>query len=144
MNQLVQPAFSGLVETDAEGIPRQRIAPLAERRLITEFEEIPFEGFAQLFKEKAGESWKKIEDLFKEYGPVLSIQFVSAVMYAEEDGRLDWCMELLQKHLSDDLQFQHPELRGRLVTGSSTQNRSEHFIEQEIIKVLRPQFFISN
>lgn len=143
MNQLVQPAFPGLVETDAEGITRQRIAPLAERRLIDELQEIPLEGFAKLFKEKAGESWQKVEDLFKEYGPVLSTQFVSATMFAQEDGKLDWCLELLQKHLSDDLHFQHPDLRGRLIIGGNTKNRSAHFIEQEIIRVLRPQFFTS-
>jgi hypothetical protein len=142
VNQVViQPAFPGLVEFDSRGVPHQRIAPLAERRILTECEEIPLEKFELFFKHKAGDHWQQVERLFKEYGPFLSVPCGMSMIHAEEAGELDWCLNLLEEHLREDLSYQHPDLRGRLILGSNTQNRSTHFLEQSIIRVLRPDFF---
>jgi hypothetical protein len=142
MNQVVvQLAFPGLVEVDDQGVSHQRVAPLAERRILAECEEISFEKFEVFFKEKAGDSWQQVERLFKEYGPFLSVPCGMAMIHAEETGKLSWCLDLLEEHLREDLSYQHPDLRGRLILGSNTQNRSTHFLEQSIIRVLRPDFF---
>ena len=139
--EVLQPAFPGWKDTDEQGNSRLRIARLAERRLITQTEYLPVDGFQALFKEKAGDRWLEVEKLFNEYGPTLSIWFCTALMYAYEDGKLDWCILLLQKHLEDDLSFQHPDIRGRIVFGDNLQNRSEAFLQHEIIGVLRPQIY---
>lgn len=145
MNQLVQRAFPGLVKFDEDGAPHQVIAPLASRRLLEEWQETPLPAFQELFSKRAGEEfeqyWPKAESLYREYGPVLSCPLVSAFLYAAEDRRLPWCIEVLEQHLKDDLQFQHPDLRGRLIIGDAPQNRSYLFIVYKIIKELRPSLF---
>lgn len=142
MNQaVIQPAFPGLIEVDDKGTSHQRIAPLAERRILTECEEISFEKFEVFFKVKAGDHWQQVERLFKEYGPFLSVPCGMAMIHAEEAGRLSWCLDLLEEHFREDLSYQIPNLRGRLILGSNTQNRSTHFLVQSVIRVLRPDFF---
>jgi hypothetical protein len=144
MKDAIQAPFPGLVEVKPDGTQVQRIAPLAERRVILQWQEIPIEAFKEMFLKSAGaafdEHWQKIEHLYLEYGPVLSIPIGSVLMYAAEDQRLPWCIELLEKHLDEDLGYQHPELRGRLIIGDDYRNRSEAFIVT-LIRELRPQLF---
>lgn len=136
----VQPPFPGLVDADKDGKSYIRVGMLAERRIINEWKEIPLQDFKKLFQAKAGDLWPKVEKLCEEYGAVLSVPVCSALLYAEEDKKLPWCISLLEGHFESDLSFVHPQLRGRLTIGGAM-NRSQAFIEEEIIKVLRPQFF---
>ena len=138
---LVQHVFPGHTQVNNKGKVSWQVGLLAEHHLIQKWESIPFDGFRAVFEEKAGINWAQVAKLFKEYGTALSIPYCSAVMYAEEDNQLSWCLRLLEEHFVKDLSYQCLEQRGRLILGDTTQNRSHAFIEQEIIKVLRPHFF---
>jgi hypothetical protein len=129
--EIVQPAM--------DGVPGM-IGPLAERALVTEWEEVPLDGFRKIFSKKAEPLWPRSENLFKEYGPVLSVAVASLMMYANEDGKLDAYLGKLEGHLRDDLHYQHPDLRGKLIIAPATQNRSLIFVES-LIRELRPKLF---
>lgn len=145
MNDFVQQPFPGLMGTASDGTSVPIVGWLAARRVLSEWQEIPLQSFEEMFRKKAGKDfakhWPKVEHLYKEYGPVLSIPIGSALLYAAEDKRLEWCIELLEQHFKDDLQYQHPELRGRLIIGNAGANRSHIFIANEIVKVLRLHLF---
>lgn len=128
-----------IVQLEIERVPGM-VGSLAERSLVTEWEEIPLEGFRGVFSEKAGRLWLKSERMFVEYGPVLSVAVASLLMYAEEDDKLDTMLTKLEEHLRDDLQYQHPDLRGKLIITPAYQNRSLIFLES-LIRQLKPDLF---
>ena len=129
-----------IVQPEMRGIPGI-VGPLAERSLVTEWEEVPLEGFRNLFAAKAGPLWSKAEKIFTDYGPVLSVAVASVLAYAEEAGKLREYMDKLEKHYKDDLHYQHPDLRGRLIITPAEKNRSLVFVESLICE-LRPDLFV--
>jgi hypothetical protein len=128
-----------IVQPEVSGVPGMA-GPLAERSLVTEWEEIPLEGFRNAFSVKAGSSWPRVEKIFVDYGPVLSVAVASALVYAEEAGKLGEYLDKLDKHYKDDLSYQHPELRGRLIITPAEKNRSLIFVESLICE-LKPELF---
>lgn len=140
---VVQGAFPSLVEMGGDGKRHVKIVPLTKNSIFTRRDKVSFEFFRVIFQRKAGELWSRVEMLFKEYGSVLSFPVCSALMYAQQDGKLPWCIELLEKHLKDGLSYQQPDLQGRLIIVDNQINQSEMFLVYGIIRYLRPEFFVS-
>lgn len=61
--------------------------------------------------------------LLSEYGDRLRYAVANAALHARDAGKLEAVVSMMDEHLTQDLQFQHPEIRGRvtsLVSGNKT------------------------
>ena len=88
---------------------------------MTKIDKAQFEANLQ---ERLGGSWERAEKTFENYSPGLSFDVTNVLMHAADQDKVADVLTTLEEHYDAHLQYQHPEIRGRvanLATGSSTQ-----------------------
>lgn len=80
--------------------------------------------FAEIMPEKLGSSYDRALVLFKACGASLAWDVTNVLMQAADRSKIDEVLALLEKHDQEHLQFQHPEIKGR-VSGEFGVNPTE-------------------
>ena len=70
-----------------------------------QFEQLVINKISPEFKEKASE-------VFKDYGQNLSFDVTNVLMHAIDQDKVGEVLKILEKHFSEHLQYQHPDIRG--------------------------------
>ena len=79
-------------------------------------EKFDIEATKEILKDKLGSLYEKAEEILKNYGKRLSFDVVNVLMYAADQGeeKIKEAFDLLEKHYSEHLYFQHPDVRGTI------------------------------
>jgi len=89
-------------------------------------QEVSEKVFAKLFTSALEpEDFARALILHRNYGPALSWDVTNVLLHAVDRGAVQRVLEELEQHWERHLQFQHPEIRGRVCaadTGNATEN----------------------
>lgn len=70
------------------------------------------EEFRNLFLSKSQQHIDRAICVLNNFGPRFSYDVTNAMMHATDKGKEEEVLTILEKHWGNDLQFQHPDIRG--------------------------------
>jgi len=70
--------------------------------------------FVKLFKKELGEHYQRALTVYKNYGPKLSYDVTNVLLHALDKNKVEEVLTILEKHWNEHLQYQHPEIKGRV------------------------------
>lgn len=70
--------------------------------------------FGELLKDKLGSLYQRAETVFDSFGQNLAFDVINVLLHAADqgEGKIEEVLEMLEKHFSEHLQYQHPDVRG--------------------------------
>jgi hypothetical protein len=70
--------------------------------------------FKKLLQGKLGGHWERAREVFRNCGPNLAWDVANVLLHAAGKGKVAEVLGIIEKHWKEHLQFQHPEIRGRV------------------------------
>lgn len=81
------------------------------------------EQFREILGAKLGQYADRAVSILNNFGPRLSYDVTNVMLHAVDKAKEEEVLAILEKHWEEDLQYQHPEVRGTLerASGNKTQ-----------------------
>ena len=98
--------------------------------------EISEKDFTKALRLPLRDHWKKAFTLFQNYGSGLSGIVYFVLVRAVDQAKENEVLEILEKYWEDDLQFQHPDVRGKIHNGFLQVNPTELMFAHICVDVL--------
>lgn len=70
------------------------------------------EQFCEILQSRLGVFWDRALTVFRNYGQNLSYDVTNVLAHAADQGKVDEVLDILEEYYKENLQFQHPQIRG--------------------------------
>ncbi|TSC83039.1 MAG: hypothetical protein G01um101419_311 [Parcubacteria group bacterium Gr01-1014_19] len=73
--------------------------------------------FKEFLEKKLGDNYLRALQVFGNYSPNMTYDVVNVLLHAVDKGKVVEVLEILEKHFTNHLSYQHPDARGRVNPG---------------------------
>ena len=70
--------------------------------------------FQELLQARLGDHWNRALMTFRDWGPNLSFDVADVLLHASKQEKVPEVLSMLETHAREHLDYQHPEIRGRV------------------------------
>ena len=78
--------------------------------------EVTENEFHKLLHGKLEDNYQRALEIFKKYGKVSPVDVTTVLLHSADKDKVDEVLSILEKHWSEQIEHQHPDTRGVVVT----------------------------
>ncbi|MFA6428813.1 MAG: hypothetical protein WCW02_04760 [Candidatus Buchananbacteria bacterium] len=98
------------------------------------------QAFAEMFADRLGDNYELALGIYVKCGARLALGINNVLLYAFDQGKVEEVLAILEQHYEEHLQFQHPEIMGKVFDANGI-NQTERMFQKIYLETLglKPQ-----